>query len=279
MLNDGTAMVFFMLFMDLAKGNTSSVVGVLGNFVRVSLGGPLLGLLVGAIMSYWIKRIIRDSVLSINATFVGAFLCFYIAEFTWVKVSGILAIVTLGLYMSAVGKRKIYPESEHDLHSVWSYIQYSCETLIFVLTGIVVGVKMVSESTITGWDWIKMLIFWVLMIAVRAIMVLTFLPILKGSGYGITKKEIIVLIYGGLRGALGLCLSLMVGVDESLPVRFREITVFYMCGMAFLTIVLNGFTCGKLVDYVEMIHYPEIKKKLFKRCIKTVLESTQIRMK
>jgi len=279
LLNDGTAMVFFMLFMDLAKGNTSSVVGVLGNFVRVSLGGPLLGLLVGAIMSYWIKRIIRDSVLSINATFVGAFLCFYIAEFTWVKVSGILAIVTLGLYMSAVGKRKIYPESEHDLHSVWSYIQYSCETLIFVLTGIVVGVKMVSESTITGWDWLKMLIFWVLMIAVRAIMVLTFLPILKGSGYGITKKEIIVLIYGGLRGALGLCLSLMVGVDESLPVRFREITVFYMCGMAFLTIVLNGFTCGKLVDYVEMIHYPEIKKKLFKRCIKTVLESTQIRMK
>lgn len=61
--------------------------------------------------------------------------------------------------------------------------------------------------------------------------------------------------------------------------RFREITVFYMCGMAVLTIVVNGFTCGKLVDYVEMIRYPEIKKKLFKRCIKDVLESTQKKMK
>lgn len=111
LLNDGTAMVFFMLFMDLAKGNTSSVVGVLGNFVRVSIGGPLFGVLFGVLMSYWLKRIIRDSLLAINVTFVGAFLCFYIAEFTWVKVSGILAIVTLGLYMSAVGKRKIYPES------------------------------------------------------------------------------------------------------------------------------------------------------------------------
>jgi NhaP-type Na+/H+ or K+/H+ antiporter len=80
---------------------------------------------------------------------------------------------------------------------------------------------MISESTITGWDWIKMFVFWILMIIVRAIMVITFLPILKASGYGITKKEIIVLIYGGLRGALGLCLSLMVGVDEELPVRFR----------------------------------------------------------
>ncbi len=80
-----------------------------------------------------------------------------------------------------------------------------------------------------------------------------------------------MLIYGGLRGALGLCLSLMVGVDEELPVRFREITVFYMCGMAVLTIVANGLTCGKLVDYVEMIHYPEIKRKLFRRCVKDVL--------
>ncbi len=140
LLNDGTAMVFFMLFMDLAKGNSSSVTGVLGNFVRVSLGGPLLGLVIGAIMSFWIKKTIRDSVLSVNITFVGAYLCFYLAEFTDIKVSGILSIVTLGLYFSAVGKRRIYPESEHDLHSVWSYIQYSCETLIFVLTGIVVGV-------------------------------------------------------------------------------------------------------------------------------------------
>ncbi len=111
LLNDGTAMVFFMLFMDLAKGNASSAVGVLANFVRVSLGGPLLGLVIGAIMSFWIKKTIRDSVLSINITFVGAYLCFYLAEFTDIKVSGILSIVTLGLYFSAVGKRRIYPES------------------------------------------------------------------------------------------------------------------------------------------------------------------------
>ena len=58
-----------------------------------------------------------------------------------------------------------------------------------------------------------MLIFWVLMIGVRAIMVLSFYPILKSTGYGINKKEIVVLIYGGLRGAIGLCMSLMVGVD------------------------------------------------------------------
>jgi len=158
------------------------------NFVRVSIGGPLLGIMIGFIVSWWMKKIIRDSVLSIMITFIGTFLCFYIAEFTWVKVSGILSIVCLGLYFSAVGKRKIYPESEHALHNVWASIQYGSETLIFVLTGIVVGVSMSTRNTITVMDWVKMLIFWVLMIISRVIMVLTFYPFIIRSGYGLTKK-------------------------------------------------------------------------------------------
>lgn len=66
-----------------------------------------------------------------------------------------------------------------------------------------------------------MLIFWVLMIISRAIMVMTFYPFLTRGGYGLSKKELIVLIYGGLRGALGMCLSLFVGVDDTLNLRFR----------------------------------------------------------
>ena len=95
-----------------------------------------------------------------------------------------------------------------------------------------------------------MLLFWVLMIIARAIMVMTFYPLLTRFGYGLSRKELIVLIYGGLRGALGMCLSLFVGVDDTLNLRFRELTVFYMCGMAFLTIVINGLTCSKLVNYL-----------------------------
>jgi NhaP-type Na+/H+ or K+/H+ antiporter len=55
-----------------------------------------------------------------------------------------LSICTLGLYFSAVGKRKIYPESEHALHNVWASIQYGSETIIFILTGVIVGVKMID---------------------------------------------------------------------------------------------------------------------------------------
>ena len=72
-------MVFFMLFMNLVKGESTTVLDVVTNFARVSIGGPLLGVSIGYIISWWMKKITRDSVLSVNITFVGAFLCFYIA--------------------------------------------------------------------------------------------------------------------------------------------------------------------------------------------------------
>lgn len=78
-MNDGTAMVFFMLFMDLVKGEDTSAIGVLSDFIRVSIGGPILGLIIGFMVSYWMKKIIRDAVLSVIITFIGTFLCFYIA--------------------------------------------------------------------------------------------------------------------------------------------------------------------------------------------------------
>lgn len=55
------------------------MLGVVTNFIRTSLGGPLLGLFIGFVISWWMKRIVRDSVLSVNITFIGAFLCFYLA--------------------------------------------------------------------------------------------------------------------------------------------------------------------------------------------------------
>ena len=118
-------MVFFMLFLGLVKGESATVLGVVTNFVRMSIGGPLLGIGIGFLLCFWLKKILRDTVLTVSITIIGTYLCFYLAEFTFLHVSGILSIVSLGLYFSAVGKRKIYPESEHAMHHVWSVVQFS----------------------------------------------------------------------------------------------------------------------------------------------------------
>lgn len=88
------------------------------------MGGPVLGIFIGFLACLWAKTILRDSVLMANITILSAFITFYLAEFTPLKVSGILALVCLGLYFSANGKTKISHECEHNLHNIWAVIQY-----------------------------------------------------------------------------------------------------------------------------------------------------------
>lgn len=119
-----------------------------------------------------------------------------------------------------------------------------------------------------------MFIFFVLMNLARGVMCLTLLPLLRSFGYGVSMKEFIVLVYGGLRGALGLCLGLLVAVDYDLTQRFRELTIFYVSGMATLTLLINGTTCGKLVNYVEMIEKPAVKEKLYRKALSDIMVKT-----
>lgn len=108
-MNDGTAMVFFMLFLDMVKGNTSTPAAVVINFVRIGLGGPLLGVGVGMVAAYYLKKVVRDDVMTANITFLSCYFCFWLAEYTFLKVSGILSIVVLGLFLSAVARTRIHP--------------------------------------------------------------------------------------------------------------------------------------------------------------------------
>lgn len=74
-----------------------------------------------------------------------SYLLFFLAESTKLHVSGILAIVTLGLYMTNTGKTKISAESEHAVHNVWGFIGFIAETVIFIVSGIIIGQRSLED--------------------------------------------------------------------------------------------------------------------------------------
>jgi CPA1 family monovalent cation:H+ antiporter len=78
-------------------------------------------------------------VLEVNSTIFVSYIVFFLAESTKLHVSGILAIVFLGLYMTNSGKTRISAESEHAVHHVWGYIGFMAETIIFLLSGLIMG--------------------------------------------------------------------------------------------------------------------------------------------
>jgi len=135
---------------------------------------------------------------------------FYVAESTSLHVSGIIAIVVMGLYMTNIGKTRISSGSTHAVHHVWSYIGFIAETVIFIVSGIIMGQKAWHDNEIGTEDYVKLLGIYVVLHFIRFFCILLFWPCLRKMGYGMSFKQVILCTYAGLRGAVGLSLALMV---------------------------------------------------------------------
>jgi len=215
---------------------------------------------------YWIKKIANDEILVLNITIVSSFLVFFVAENVHfgVHISGVLGLVSLSLFMAAFGRSRISHEADHALREFWEYIVYASETIIFILGGIIAGIRVFKEdSQITELDFYKMLALWGCLMGSRFFSISLFFPLLKRYGYGLTWKEVLVLTYGGLRGSIGIAFALIVAKDEDLPVKWRDIILFHMSGIAVCTLVVNGTTLALLIKFLGLSTQSNIREKIY----------------
>lgn len=95
------------------KNHPVSFFDIIYLFFSLTVGGVLLGLIFAVISTYWIRRIFNDGILVVNITIISCYMVYFIAENIdiGIKVSGIIALVSLGLYMAAFGKTRITTEA------------------------------------------------------------------------------------------------------------------------------------------------------------------------
>ena len=68
---------------------------------------------------------------------------------------------------------------------------------------------------------------------IRALIILVMSPLLRRTGYGLNWREGVVLWWSGLRGAVGLALSLYLLLDDLiLDLRYRTVSFLFMGLMA-----------------------------------------------
>jgi len=243
LLNDGTAIVIFMVFfLGLTGASTGNPAIV--DFFRVSVGGALLGIIIGGITIAWVKKVFNDAMVEITVIVVAAYLTFYIAE-DFFHISGVLGLVALGLAMASVGKTRISPGVEHFLHEFWELAAFFANTLIFIIVGVVIA----QRAELTANNLLILLIIYVGIHLIRALVIAMFFPLMKRLGYGLSKKDSYVLWWGALRGAIGLALALVVaGVDPKyIPTDVSNQFLTLIAGIVTLTLVVNATTIGLLV--------------------------------
>ncbi len=93
----------------MMKGGSMPIKSMIGLFLSLTIGGALLGLLFGMLAALLINRVRNDPTLTLNITFCSCFILYFVAENVNLgfRVSGIMALVSMGLYMAAFGKTQI----------------------------------------------------------------------------------------------------------------------------------------------------------------------------
>ncbi|PKI46823.1 hypothetical protein CRG98_032761, partial [Punica granatum] len=127
-------------------------------------------------------------------------------------VSGVLTVMTLGMFYAAVAKTAFKGETQQSLHHFWEMVAYIANTLIFILSGVVIAEGVLSHGDVLtrGSSWAYLILLYVLVQASRLIVVSVLFPLLRYFGYGLDWKEATILTWSGLRGAVALSLSLSV---------------------------------------------------------------------
>ena len=260
LLNDGTAIVLFTLFYSMLTASHSAAVSplhVIGDFTWVVSFGFVIGLAGGWLMILWLGRIFNDPLIEITSSIATAYLVFYLAEGVF-HVSGVVAVVTLGILLAAQGRTRISAEVKHFLHQFWELMAYLANTLIFVLVGIIVAVKIRLDDPQA---WLMLAVLYFAILVIRGFSIVALSPLLKHMGLGLSNDKSIVLIWGGLRGAVALALALSVVQSEHIPNAVGEQILFLTAGIVVLTIVINGGTIRLLLEKLGLNKLPQAKQK------------------
>merc|ERR1712166_1001009 len=269
LMNDGIAIVLFTLFKNLLHGQSYDFAGIVEFFFQVALGGPAVGLAFG-LVALLILILIKNSTEGNDAdnasnqttlTFVVAYLSFFVGEQVC-EVSGVLACVTTGTMIAGYGWPLL--SAKHSLHNVWHVAEFMGNTIIFMLSGVIIGSDVHDEwkdnRDKTGKYFGYMIVVYIFMVIIRFVMMgILYFPLSK-LGYGFERgwKDAFIGVWGGLRGAVGLILCLIIDEDSTICNDGAPFVVI-IGGATFLTLIVNGTTTGPIVNALGMLKDPEVQ--------------------
>lgn len=153
-----------------------------------------------------------------------------------------------------------FREQTHPRHVA----EFVANTLVFHLAGALVfeGFRL-AEPSFEDWCWVVYL--YVALVAIRGLMILAFYPALRRLGPGMRWRDGVVMVWGGLRGAVGLALAVAVDEDASIGRADGARFMFHVGGIAFLTLTVNATTCEALIVRLGMARTGELRAAMLRQ--------------
>jgi monovalent cation/hydrogen antiporter len=231
------------------------------NFVWVVLAGIAIGLAIGYLMYLVHKNFICNPVIEVTLTLLTPFASYLLAE--QIHVSGIIAVVTTGLYLSFRSNVIFTNQSRIMIYAVWETIIFILNGLIFILIGLQLKNVMegIREYSLKELAWYGF--------AVSAVVILVrFIWIIPGSLIPAMSKRInmkrrfnprnlVVFGWAGMRGVVSMAaaLSLPLVLPGGAAFPHRNLIIFITFCVILVTLVLLGFSLPWVIRKLKIEPY------------------------
>ena len=249
LVNDGTALVLFKFAVAAVVTGTFSLVDAAASLVWTVLGGIAVGLAIGHVIRL-VRRRLDNPPLEVMIAFLTGYFTFLPASA--IGASGVLAVVTAGVYMGWHTPELTTVETRLQGRAFWSIFNFLLNALLFGFVGlqlqpILDGLSGHSPGQLIGYAVAVATVA----IATRMVWVvpLTYLPrmlsrrIRERDPYPPWQQPAFV-CWTGMRGAVTLAAALAIPLTTDTGARFadRDLIVYLAFCVVLATLVVQGLS-------------------------------------
>ncbi|KEP64463.1 UNVERIFIED_CONTAM: sodium/hydrogen exchanger NHE2 [Hammondia hammondi] len=252
LLNDGSAVVFFEVFRSIVIGTYTGVGSSVVLFSQLSFGALGYGLAVAIVLYLWLLTVREFEIVQVTGTIAAVFTVFFTADH-FLHVSGVLAVVTVGIFMAAKGSTALQRSIQKLHHESVELLSTLSVQAIFVCGGVIAS-RLLIQYADTWQEWVELLLLFAVLQVARFAVVFGSWPFITWMGLPLSWKECFIISYGGLRGVICLALGLVVEADPLISPTLREHVGICVAGTVIFTLLINGTTAE--LAYTRLRLYP-----------------------
>jgi monovalent cation/hydrogen antiporter len=255
--NDWTALVLYSFAVAAVVTGSFSLGEAVFRFFVNGIGGLLIGLAAG-----WVIREVRtridDPPTEITISLLSGYAAYLPAE--EIGVSGVIAAVTVGVYMGWYTPRLTTPVMRMQGVSVWEILTFLLNAVLFLLVGLQLpsvldNISGFSTGELVGWG----LLVSAAVVVVRLVWQFTVVFIIRAldrrpsqRARRSTWRERLVGGWAGMRGSVALAAALAIPLrtDAGAPFPDRALLIFLALAVILVTLVGQGLTLGPLIRWL-----------------------------
>jgi CPA1 family monovalent cation:H+ antiporter len=258
LVNDGTALVAYRFAVAAVVTGSFSLVEASWRFVVSVIGGIAIGLAVGWLIRQ-LRRRLDNPPVEITVALLSGYFAYLPAHA--IDVSGVLAAVTVGIYMGWHTPELTTAQTRLQGQAVWEIVFLLLNGLLFALVGLQLPnildslsgrstVELLGYAAIVSGVVIGARIAWLLGTYIVALLSSR----VRADDPAPSWQAKTVVAWSGMRGAVSLAaaLALPLTIDSGAAFPDRNLIIFLTFGVIFATLVVQGLTLAPLIRVLDL---------------------------